>query len=185
MPPKLKPIAKGNGKFGTQKSPHHQDCTSCCSSGSYPFDKLEHCRYLSTALLRKIFMFKCRLPLLRLVPALHLLSLPAILSVLEAYHQRMPPSSDVSSPTISAVALASFPPLWFFGFLYYTDVPGIAFVLSSFVAQSNGSNWLACLVSVQSCSFLILTCRIYIAWVVESLFQTNQYYLDTVYLRIF
>ncbi|PVF95067.1 hypothetical protein CPB86DRAFT_739413 [Serendipita vermifera] len=109
--------------------------------------------YLSTALLRKIFMFKCRLPLLRLVPALHLLSLPAILSVLEAYHQRLPPPSDISSPTISSVALASFPPLWFFGFLYYTDVPGIAFILSSFVAQSNGSNWLACLLGLWSLFF--------------------------------
>jgi hypothetical protein len=104
-------------------------------------------RYLSTALLRNIFMFKCRLPLLRLVPALHLLSLPVIFTTLEAYHQRLPPPDDLTSPTISSVALASFPPLWFFGFLFYTDVPGIAFVLAAFVAQTKGSNWLASLVS--------------------------------------
>ena len=93
-------------------------------------------------------MFKCRLPLLRLVPALHLLALPALFSSLLAYHQRLPQPRDVTAPSMSAVALATFPPLWFFAFLYYTDVPGIAFVLGSFVAQANDSNWLAALVSI-------------------------------------
>ncbi|KAG8810941.1 glucosyltransferase, partial [Serendipita sp. 399] len=40
--------------------------------------------YLSAAVIRKIFMFKCRLPLLRLVPALHLLSIPLSLHALES-----------------------------------------------------------------------------------------------------
>ena len=100
-------------------------------------------------------MFKCRLPLLRLIPALHLLALPALLSSLVAYHQRLPQPRDVSSPSIAAVALAAFPPLWFFGFLYYTDVPGIAFVLGSFVAQANDSNWLAALVSTSLWTYTV------------------------------
>lgn len=93
-------------------------------------------------------MFKCRLPLLRLVPALHLLGLPPLLFALEAYHQREPSPFDVvTSPSISAVTLAAFPPLWFFGFLFYTDVPGVMFVLMSFVKQSGGHKWYAAIVS--------------------------------------
>lgn len=109
--------------------------------------------YLSTSLLRHVFMFKCRLPLLRLVPALHLLALPILLSSLVPYHQRLPQPQDITSPSITAITLATFPPLWFFGFLYYTDVPGIAFVLGSFVAQANGSNWLAALLGLWSLFF--------------------------------
>lgn len=125
-------------------------------------------------------MFKCRLPLLRLTPALHLLALPALLSSLVAYHQRLPQPRDITAPSISAVTLAAFPPLWFFGFLYYTDVPGIAFVLGSFVAQANDSNWLAALVSTQT---------VYASFsdhnqarTMELVIQTDEHHLDS--LRI-
>jgi hypothetical protein len=132
-------------------------------------------RYLSTALLRSIFMFKCRLPLLRLVPALHLLALPPLLYALEAYHQRLPRSPNfLTSPSISAVTLAAFPPLWFFGFLYYTDVPGVAFVLASFVMQANGQNWLAAMVRDSLCLLSMMTDRGVITdWPVEFILSPN------------
>ncbi|KAG8826024.1 glucosyltransferase [Serendipita sp. 401] len=109
--------------------------------------------YMSAVIIRKIFMFKCRLPLLRLVPALHLLSLPLSLHALELYHQRLPSSQDILTTPLSSVVLASFPPLWFFGFLFYTDVPGIAFVLAAFVMQANGSNWMTALLGLWSLFF--------------------------------
>lgn len=120
-------------------------------------------------------MFKCRLPLLRLVPALHLLALPPLLYALETYHQRLPRSPDfLTSPSISAVALAASPPLWFFGFLYYTDVPGVVFVLSSFVMQANGQNWLAALVRGALCSLSMMTDRgVTTDWPVEFILSSN------------
>lgn len=91
-------------------------------------------------------MFKCRLPLLRLVPALHLMALPILMSILEAYHKRLPPPSDLTEPSLFSITTAMFPLLWFFGHLFYTDVPSLFFVLASFVAQTRDAPWTAAFV---------------------------------------
>src|SRR5258708_26109532 len=91
-------------------------------------------------------MFKCRLPLLRLVPALHLMALPILISVLEAYHKRLPPPSDLTEPSLFSITTAMFPPLWFFGHLFYTDIPSLFFVLASFAAQAQDAPWTAAVV---------------------------------------
>lgn len=103
-------------------------------------------RYILSVLLSKLFLFKCTLPILRLTPLLSLLSLPLILSRLLSYQRRERPPPFLS-PTSDAIALSLFPIAWFFGFVYYTDVPSIAFVLASVVAALEDRHNLAALVS--------------------------------------
>lgn len=99
-----------------------------------------------TILLKNIFVFKCRLATLRLAPLLTLLLLPLATTRLLRYHQRkrLPPS--LLSPTLDAVILSTFPIAWFFGFLYYTDVPSLLSVIITIVAASQGRHWTASMV---------------------------------------
>ena len=109
---------------------------------------------LSTAMfsliLKKIFLFKCNLSMLRLTAMLSLLALPVVLTPLIAYHKRERPPSSLTTPLLEAVILASFPLAWFYGFLYYTEVPSLVSVLSSVVLASQGKHWLAALVRFDS-----------------------------------
>jgi alpha-1,2-glucosyltransferase len=41
------------------------------------------------------------------------------------------------------VVLSAFPIAWFFGFLYYTDVPSLLSVIITIVAASQGRHWTA------------------------------------------
>lgn len=45
-----------------------------------------------------------------------------------------------------AVVLSAFPIAWFFGFLYYTEVPSLVSVVWTVVAASQDRHWLAALV---------------------------------------
>lgn len=74
------------------------------------------------------------------------MALPILISGLEAYHKRLPPPSDLTEPSLFSVTTAMFPLLWFFGHLFYTDVPSLFFVLASFVAQTRDAPWMAALV---------------------------------------
>lgn len=91
-------------------------------------------------------MFKCNLPMLRLTAMLSLLALPIVLTPLLSYHKRERPPSSLATPLLEAVILASFPLAWFYGFLYYTEVPSLVSVLSSVVLAFEGKHWLAALV---------------------------------------
>ena len=73
---------------------------------------------------------------------------PILISVLEAYHKRLPPPSDLTEPSLFSITTAMFPPLWFFGHLFYTDVPSLFFVLASFAAQTRDAQWTAVFVRV-------------------------------------
>jgi alpha-1,2-glucosyltransferase len=83
--------------------------------------------------------------MLRLTPLLSLLTLPLALSHLFAFHNRQRPPS-ISSPRLDAVVLSAFPIAWFFGFLYYTEIPGLMAVAVTFAAAAQGQHWLAALV---------------------------------------
>jgi alpha-1,2-glucosyltransferase len=100
--------------------------------------------------LKKIFAFKCNLPMLRLTTMLTLLTLPIPLTRLLCFHQRTRPPPSVMTPTPDGVVLAAFPIAWFFGFLYYTDVPSLWFVLSTIATATEGRHWLAALVRLTS-----------------------------------
>ena len=103
-------------------------------------------RYILTVLLKNLFLFKCRLPTLRLTPLLTLLLLPFALTRLICHHKRIRPPPSLFTPTLDAVVLSAFPIVWFFGFLYYTDVPSLLFVILTVVAASQGRHWLASMV---------------------------------------
>lgn len=98
--------------------------------------------------LSKLFLFKCSLPILRLTPLVTLLSLPLLLSRLLSYQRRVRPPQEMFSPTLDSITLSMFPIVWFFGFLYYTDVPSLAFVLVTFLTALQEKYWLSSLVSV-------------------------------------
>ncbi|KAH9982705.1 glucosyltransferase [Lactifluus volemus] len=109
--------------------------------------------YILTVLLKTVFVFKCRLPTLRLTPLLTLLLLPLAATRLICYHKRVRPPPSVLTPILDAVVLSAFPIAWFFGFLYYTDVPSLLSVIVTVVAASQGKHWFAALLGIISCVF--------------------------------
>jgi alpha-1,2-glucosyltransferase len=102
-------------------------------------------RYLLSVFLHRVFMFKCNLALLRLTTTLTLFALPPVLTRLLAFHQRRRPPPTLA-PSIEALVLSTFPIAWFFGFLYYTEVPSLVSVLCTVVAATQNRHWLAGLV---------------------------------------
>lgn len=136
---------------GTPRLPRRLDCECAVSSvrdtlaGAKIVDS-----YVFSLILKKIFLFKCNLSMLRLTAMLSLLALPVVLTPLIAYHKRERPPSSLTTPLLEAVILASFPLAWFYGFLYYTEVPSLVSVLSSVVLASQGKHWLAALVRFDS-----------------------------------
>lgn len=60
------------------------------------------------------------------------MSLPPFLTRLLAFHQRRRPS-PLLAPSTEAFVLSTFPIAWFYGFLYYTEVPSLVSVLLTVV----------------------------------------------------
>jgi alpha-1,2-glucosyltransferase len=96
-------------------------------------------------IIKKLFLFKCNIPMLRLTTTLTLLALPLALSRLLCYHKRER-QRTMLSPLNEAVFLSFFPIAWFFGFLYYTEVPSLLAVVLTVVAASQNQHRLAALV---------------------------------------
>lgn len=143
--PRSRHTATGTGPTGIRKSRRPLGCENV------NFNLLAHTNfvalsYVLTILLKNIFVFKCRLPTLRLAPLLTLLLLPLATTRLLRYHQRMRPPPSLLTPTLDAVVLSTFPIAWFFGFLYYTDVPSLLTVVITIVAASQGRHWTASMV---------------------------------------
>ena len=112
-------------------------------------------RYLVSLILKRVFLVKCTLPMLRLTSTLSLLALPIILTRLTSLHHRQRPPSYLLAPTPDAIVLSLFPIAWFFGFLYYTEVASVVSVVGTIVAASQGDHWLAGLVRVLSGASLL------------------------------
>ncbi|KAG2350705.1 glycosyltransferase family 59 protein [Suillus weaverae] len=108
--------------------------------------------YMLSVLLHRVFMFKCNLNLLRLTTTLTLFALPLVLTRLLGFHQRRR-SPPKLAPSIEALVLSTFPIAWFFGFLYYTEVPSLVSVLCTVVAATQHKHWLAGLLGIVSCLF--------------------------------
>lgn len=109
--------------------------------------------YIMSLLLKRVFLFKCNVAMLRLSTLLSLLALPAALTRLLCYHKRERPPASIIVPIFEAIVLAAFPIAWFFGFLYYTDVPSLLFVVATILAATEDRHWLAALLGLISCSF--------------------------------
>ncbi|KAF9243830.1 glycosyltransferase family 59 protein [Melanogaster broomeanus] len=108
--------------------------------------------YLLSVLFHRIFMFQCNMPLLRLTVTLTLLALPLLLTRLLAFHQRRRPP-PLLAPTAEALVLSTFPIAWFYGFLYYTEVPSLVSVLLTMVLATQQRHWSAAVLGVLSCFF--------------------------------
>lgn len=117
-------------------------------SGPSKLTHIPH-RYVLSVILKRFITFKCNLPVLRLTPLLTLLALPFPLTRLLCYHKRLRPPASFFTPTAESVVLSAFPVVWFFGFLYYTDVPSVLFVMTSIVAATESRHWTSALVSHQ------------------------------------
>lgn len=144
---KPKPIVSTNGLNGIQKSLPRLDCNFrqvCFILDRYT--EYAVYRYVVSVILRRLFLVKCNLSMLRLTPLLALTSLPIILTRLLCYHRRVRPPSSILSPSSEAVVLSAFPIAWFFGFLYYTDIPSLVSVVATVVAAGQGRHGLAGLV---------------------------------------
>ncbi|PPQ71013.1 hypothetical protein CVT26_014275 [Gymnopilus dilepis] len=129
--------------------------------------------YLLSVLLKRIFLFKCNVSMLRLTPTLTLLALPLALTRLIAFHKRERPPASVLSPLPEAVVLSAFPIAWFFGFLYYTEVPSLLFVVCTVVAAEQQYHWLAALLGLVSCTFR----QTNIVWVLYAYASSQLMYL--------
>ena len=97
-------------------------------------------------------MLKCNLSMLRLTPLFTLLILPFALTHLICYHKRERAPPSLFTPLPEAVVLSAFPIAWFFGFLYYTEVPSLLFVVLTVVAATQNKHWLAALVRHPRCA---------------------------------
>ena len=82
-----------------------------------------------------------------------LLILPLVLTRFLAYQKRVHPPS-ILSPSPAAVILALHPLVFFYGFLYYTDVPSLLAVVTTIVLAQEEKPWLAALVR----HFSLLVC---------------------------
>ncbi|KAF9269957.1 glucosyltransferase [Marasmius fiardii PR-910] len=109
--------------------------------------------YFMSLVLKKVFLFKCNLQMLRLTTTLSLLALPIVLTRLICFHQRIRPPSSLLSPTPDAIVLSLFPIGWFFGFLYYTEVPSLILVALTVVSACDDRHWVAALFGLLSCTF--------------------------------
>ncbi|PCH33326.1 glycosyltransferase family 59 protein [Wolfiporia cocos MD-104 SS10] len=109
--------------------------------------------YVLSVILKNVFMFKCNLSMLRITPMLSLLALPLLLTRLLCYHKRERPPLSPVMPIAEAVVLAAFPIAYFFGFLYYTEVPSLVFVVATVIFAANRRHWLAALLGAVSCTF--------------------------------
>ncbi|KAF5374744.1 hypothetical protein D9758_000109 [Tetrapyrgos nigripes] len=101
--------------------------------------------YIMSLLFKRLFLFKCSLPMLRLTVTLTLLALPVVLTRLLAFQKRVRPPSSYLAVTPDAVVLSFFPIAWFYGFLYYTEVPSLVFVVGTVLAALDDNHWLAAL----------------------------------------
>ncbi|THU91646.1 glucosyltransferase [Dendrothele bispora CBS 962.96] len=130
--------------------------------------------YLMSLIFKRIFLFKCSLPMLRLTVTLTLLALPLVLTRLLAYQKRTRPPSSFFAATPDAVVLSFFPIAWFYGFLYYTEVPSLVFVLGTILAAVTERHWVAGLLGLISCFFR----QTNIVWVLYAYVYSQLSYLQ-------
>ncbi|KAF5392521.1 hypothetical protein D9757_002197 [Collybiopsis confluens] len=109
--------------------------------------------YIMSLLFKRAFMFKCTLPMLRLTTTLTLLALPIFLTRLSCFYRRIRPPSSLLEPTADSIVWSLFPIAWFFGFLYYTEVPSLLFVVAAVVTAADDRHWLAAILGLVSCTF--------------------------------
>lgn len=109
--------------------------------------------YVLSVILKKIFLFKCTIPILRMNNLLLNLLLPPLISYCLAHYRSDRPPRSLIEPTIESIVISAFPIAWFFSFLYYTELGSLVFVLATILAAGRGAHWLAALMGAISCTF--------------------------------
>lgn len=108
--------------------------------------------YLLSVLLHRVLMFRCNLSTLRSTVTFMTFTLPPFLARLLSLHRQHPPP-PLLSPTWEAVVLSTFPLVWFYGFLYYTEVPSLVSVLGTIVFSMQDQHCIAAVLGFTSCFF--------------------------------
>ncbi|CAE6407760.1 unnamed protein product [Rhizoctonia solani] len=109
--------------------------------------------YVLSVLLKKVFLFKCTVPVLRMNNLLLNLMLPPLISHCLALYRSDRPPRSLLQPTIESIAISAFPIAWFFSFLYYTELGSVFFVLVTILAAGRGAHCWAALMGAISCTF--------------------------------
>lgn len=115
-----------------------------------------HRRYILSILLHRVFAFRCNLALLRFTTTLILISLPLFLTRLLAFHQRRRPP-PLLAPSTEAFVLSAFPIAWFYGFLYYTEIPSLVSVLLTIILATQHQHLSAAVVRLIVQCYLTLS----------------------------
>ncbi|QRV76700.1 alpha-1,2-glucosyltransferase [Ceratobasidium sp. AG-Ba] len=109
--------------------------------------------YVLSVLLKKVFLFKCTVPILRMNNLLLNLLLPPLVSHCLALYRSDRPPRTLLQPTLESIVISAFPLAWFFSFLYYTELGSVVFVLGTVLAAGRGAHLLAALMGAISCTF--------------------------------
>ncbi|KDN50252.1 hypothetical protein RSAG8_01588, partial [Rhizoctonia solani AG-8 WAC10335] len=109
--------------------------------------------YILSVVLKKVFLFKCTIPILRMNNLLLNLMLPPLISHCLALYRSDRPPRSLLQPTVESIAISAFPIAWFFSFLYYTELGSVVFVLATILAAGRGAHVLAALTGAISCTF--------------------------------
>jgi len=108
--------------------------------------------YIYSVGIQRLTGLACSVSFLRMTCTLLLLTVPTVLTRLLSTNSRRPCPRSLLSPTLEATVIASFPILWFFSFLYYTEVPSLVLIVSlSFYAQQ-GKHVTAALLGLLACT---------------------------------
>jgi alpha-1,2-glucosyltransferase len=96
--------------------------------------------------MKRVFLVRCTVPILRLTNCVLLVALPPAISYLLAAIRRQNPPRSVIQPTTESIVISCFPVVWFFAFLYYTELGSVLTVLVTVYAAMRGHHWAAGLV---------------------------------------
>lgn len=123
--------------------------------------------------------------MLRLTPALTLMALPLVLTRLLCFHKRVRPPAGALAPTLEALVLSAFPLAYFFGFLYYTDVPSLLSVVGTIALAAAGKHWAAA--AVREFSVIVFSVVLmfmgYVGRACKLYVQADEYHLGVICVR--
>ncbi|KAF8679668.1 DIE2/ALG10 family [Rhizoctonia solani] len=109
--------------------------------------------YVLSVILKRIFLFKCTVPVLRMNNLLLNLMLPPLISHCLALYRSDRPPRSLLQPSIESITISAFPIAWFFSFLYYTELGSVFFVLATMLTAGRGAHGWASLMGAISCTF--------------------------------
>jgi len=108
--------------------------------------------YIYSIILQRISGAKCSIAFLRSTCTLLLIASPIIFRYFLSAQRQLSSLRSSLANTFEAIVLASFPILWFFGFLYYTELPSVVFTVGSFILAQRERHISAALLGLAACA---------------------------------